>query len=655
VRLRIVLGALAALPLLWLSNATGASPTRSERPGASPAPAGTANLWVDTSGGRCARQSIARGYVDADACGSLHAAYGAAQAGDTINVRDGTYGSDTMAALDKEVTVRAAGPGRPSFGVSDFAGSGVTIKGLKFEFRGGTTPDDDWVCLGPPPAGRGLNGELFMNGIVNPCARNITFDNVEIDGLRNPGTPGNCAREGIKFGGDGFTFKNGSVHGIYDRKGADLDSRNITIENTTFYDIRVRNVCSPDVHNECIYISRAEGAVFRNDRFINCPTMGLFFSGNPDTDSDNVTLEGNVFTHTIDSSDNWHAAPCGLKIGAGPSRINGWIVRYNTFETSPCNDDLPAGSVPGQWYGNLGGAGCIAGFVYHNNVGETCGGANSIAVRPATNDRNARNQAPFFVDAPAGDFHLKASAAAVNRGDVGNYPPTDADGEPRPVGTAPDAGAYEYVPPGSITYELSGSGTASWKQNGAGGYVEALRYGWKGTLTFTLPAAAHRDPHGAKFRTGGVGLLAGTWVGSVKGRRATGADPYSCTYRAAKVVTTVRAVLRTADRGDALELTLYPRTGKGFFSPSAQGASVACTTPVGRGGPPRFSPAALFQEGIGRDALDARKAAVITIPRTLLSKRSATVSFPTELDRAPRAGHGDAVGKSRGKLTLQAG
>jgi hypothetical protein len=43
-----------------------------------------------------------------------------------------------------------------------------------------------------------------------------------------------------------------------------------------------------------------------------------------------------------------------------------------------------------------------------------------------------------------GNFHLKSTASAVNRGDPSRYPPTDNDGFGRPFGTGPDAGAYEY-------------------------------------------------------------------------------------------------------------------------------------------------------------------------------------------------------------------
>src|SRR4029077_5146644 len=48
-----------------------------------------------------------------------------------------------------------------------------------------------------------------------------------------------------------------------------------------------------------------------------------------------------------------------------------------------------------------------------------------------------------FRDARALDFHLKAGAAAIDAGDPGDAPTTDIDGNARPAGNAPDAGADE--------------------------------------------------------------------------------------------------------------------------------------------------------------------------------------------------------------------
>jgi parallel beta-helix repeat protein len=51
---------------------------------------------------------------------------------------------------------------------------------------------------------------------------------------------------------------------------------------------------------------------------------------------------------------------------------------------------------------------------------------------------------PLFVDAENLDFHLLAASPAIDSADPNEAPDTDCDGNPRPVGTGPDMGAYEY-------------------------------------------------------------------------------------------------------------------------------------------------------------------------------------------------------------------
>jgi hypothetical protein len=53
--------------------------------------------------------------------------------------------------------------------------------------------------------------------------------------------------------------------------------------------------------------------------------------------------------------------------------------------------------------------------------------------------------ASLFVDPAAGDYHLLATAPAVDAGQALPNVPVDLDGQPRPAGTAPDIGCYEYA------------------------------------------------------------------------------------------------------------------------------------------------------------------------------------------------------------------
>ena len=44
------------------------------------------------------------------------------------------------------------------------------------------------------------------------------------------------------------------------------------------------------------------------------------------------------------------------------------------------------------------------------------------------------------------DFHLRPGSPCIDTGTANGAPTTDFDGNPRPAGSAPDIGAYEYTP-----------------------------------------------------------------------------------------------------------------------------------------------------------------------------------------------------------------
>lgn len=74
---------------------------------------GLANLWVDTSGGVCAHSNLPAAYSDAAACRTFDDAESAAHPGDTVLVKSGTYGGQTVAGKigspdQPDVTIRAA-------------------------------------------------------------------------------------------------------------------------------------------------------------------------------------------------------------------------------------------------------------------------------------------------------------------------------------------------------------------------------------------------------------------------------------------------------------------------------------------------------------------------------------------------------------------
>jgi hypothetical protein len=94
-----------------------------------------------------------------------------------------------------------------------------------------------------------------------------------------------------------------------------------------------------------------------------------------------------------------------------------------------------------------GGAGYAVGTNIANMIGQATNNLwNGSGAAPPW-DHNAFAQAPGFVGAPT-DLHLTATSIAIDHGDASvlTIVSTDLDGTPRPQGTAPDIGAYEYSP-----------------------------------------------------------------------------------------------------------------------------------------------------------------------------------------------------------------
>ena len=82
----------------------------------------------------------------------------------------------------------------------------------------------------------------------------------------------------------------------------------------------------------------------------------------------------------------------------------------------------------------------------YNDVWNNPGG-NYSGVTPGVHDIS---NDPRLVDPVNGDFHLLAGSPCIDAGDPINYPATDFEGDPRPIGPAPDIGVDEYRSLGAI-------------------------------------------------------------------------------------------------------------------------------------------------------------------------------------------------------------
>jgi hypothetical protein len=118
-------------------------------------------------------------------------------------------------------------------------------------------------------------------------------------------------------------------------------------------------------------------------------------------------------------------------------------------------------TVVGNVSGNVGGGisetyyafNCIC---YYNTAASSGSNAygsvlNNCCVIPDPGGMGNFTNAPLFVNAAAGDFHLQSNSPCINSGLNADAPDSfDFDGKPRIVGGTVDVGAYEYQSPSSI-------------------------------------------------------------------------------------------------------------------------------------------------------------------------------------------------------------
>jgi hypothetical protein len=370
----------------------------------------TANLWVDTSGGTCTRQATAGPYVDAQACSSMSAAFSAASAGDTIVIKNGTYGSQSLSGTAKAsaVTFYAETYQSVLVGGLSISVDKVNVYGVIGSGTGNSRGRLDLTSTGTGVLVDGFRGSsIFISG------NHITVQNGE-------------------FGNNNTDLVNGEFDCVQVWNGAS----DITLKNNTFHDHH-QNSTNNDI-------------TYHND-------MIQFYPG-----GSNITIDGNTFYNGPTSN-----------IQAGGGTLNNWIVQNNYFGDPVDGGNMLAwgqatmgslifrnnvigGSI--SFINNeSGGTINISGNIYLSSVaactvqGSPSGGYNIFPVSGGvTCGSNARRCSPTWLNGkPSGsnnyDIRLAASdTCAIDHGNPSSYPSADSYGNARYAGSAPDAGAFEF-------------------------------------------------------------------------------------------------------------------------------------------------------------------------------------------------------------------
>ena len=159
-----------------------------------------------------------------------------------------------------------------------------------------------------------------------------------------------------------------------------------------------------------------------------------------------------------------HNTIIGNGFSAPPAHYQGGVVLDESADVEVVNNIITGNthgiqclSCTGSWFSNL---------VWGNTVdyaGSASAGAGDLSVDPG------------FVAATEGDYHLAAGSPAIDVGDPTHSVATDADGEARPSGAAPDLGLDEFTE--SALSLLLTEVMANPVSEGTGEFVEILNTG----------------------------------------------------------------------------------------------------------------------------------------------------------------------------------
>jgi hypothetical protein len=375
----------------------------------------TANLWIDTNGGTCTRQGTPATYSDAAACSSMQAALAACTAGDTIRMKTGTYGAQTITATKTTPGCTIIAEASTTIGALETGGAWYEIQNIAHTGAGTlASPDMLWFATG-----------------TNITCRNCNFTNGQVEFVspsNNVSWIGGSLRD--------MTCTGGCDHGLGIYNGAN----NLLVDGVTFDSIVGDG--GGEQHFEVIRIDgNINGVTVRNSTFTNnvVNTATIFFSTYQGTKPINLLFENNFF------SDNAQMFHFQFNF-ENKTNCENWTIRYNTFTGGQELILTPEFGLCSAFtnvlvVGNLMVRGnCYPEATMRYNVGY---GASGSA---CSGTGNTVTTTAGVALGGAGGFYLQSGSTAIDAG----APPgsdciaTDHDGNSRPAGTNCDAGAHEY-------------------------------------------------------------------------------------------------------------------------------------------------------------------------------------------------------------------
>ena len=361
--------------------------------------------------------------------------------GDTVNLRAGTYTESIEMRGDPGNRFGHVMGGSSSgwWTLQSYPGEVATLSGGAFaaysvqysrfqnlNFVNGNgiyVGTADWVT---PPGPRSSNVQVLNNTFSGSQIRygfiEVMFDNSLVQGNHIVCTGGGTTTDhGIYLHhGDSNTVRGNVISGasgyqihVYDERKSYSDPQTF-ITNAIIED----NVLSGSQSRSGLIVSQGgdtvvNGVLVRNNIMFGNANYGIELTDYGSLNENGVL----VYNNTL-----YNNAQGGITIGN--NMLTGSEIRDNIF-------DEPGTQINRDTTGSIG-------LTVNNNLyWPTALRLNNIT------DSNALIGDPKFVN-PTADFHLQAGSAAIDKAVTLSQVPVDKDGISRPVGPAPDLGAYEY-------------------------------------------------------------------------------------------------------------------------------------------------------------------------------------------------------------------
>ena len=279
-------------------------------------------------------------------------------------------------------------------------------------------------------------------------------------------------------------------HNIYIKTHADYIAGDKSAEYTYIGWNEFTDAYASDTHGGVIFVSKASDAsskftryIWIHDNYFHDGNMEFIYTGD-NTPLSDIYIYNNIFQGGTCTNAGiflaWDTTSVYLynnifyQIGAAGTNMIGVAGRNGTNSFFKNNIFY---SRPGQTFVVMDASG-PTNFTSDYDLYYDPDGTTTLPSGSGITVTNARTGDPLFVNPSAGDFTLQSSSPAIDAGtsSVSAIVSVDYNGNPRPMGTGYDIGAYEYNGPAVPMLQFS-SGTYSVSEGAATATINVTRIG----------------------------------------------------------------------------------------------------------------------------------------------------------------------------------